>query len=177
MDTQDEEFCGFLDVKTTGRRYIIQKVRKKALMSSKVWKRLWCSAKRSKLESGVRVQLNAKHGYNKGTLIQSEETNSILIPSNAIVLRIPSKTKPFAFCVSLVNQRVPLLTLSANSETETQRWMSNIRHLLKPRRHCCMEKSYDVSVIDNAHSKAAGLTGIVLVYANIYIYVARLDSI
>lgn len=157
---QDEEFCGFLDVKTTGSRYIIQKVRKKALMPSKVWKRLWCSVKKLGAGFGVRVQFNSKLGYSRSALNhQGEKDNSVVIPPSAVVYRIRSKTKQFAFGVSSAKGRKPLLSLSANSEIETQRWMSNIRHLLKPRRHCCAEKSHNISIVDNAHSKAAGLIG------------------
>lgn len=156
MDTLDTEICGFLYVKSMGNRYIAQKVRKKPLMMSKVWKRLWCSVK--KLESGLGVQIQFDTKFSDFAK-QSEKGNCIVIPSNAILHRIRSKTKQYAFAVSLARDKKLLLSLCANSETETQQWMANIRHLLKPRRHRCMEKSYSVSIVDNAHSKASGLTG------------------
>ncbi|XP_029175194.1 uncharacterized protein LOC114943689 [Nylanderia fulva] len=155
MDTCKMEICGFLYVKSMGNRYIAQRVRKKTLMMSKVWKRLWCSVK--KLKSGlVQIQFDTRFSdFAK----QSEKGNCIIIPSNAIIHRIRSKTKQYAFAVSLATDKKSLL-LSTNSETETQHWMANIRHLLKPRRHHCIEKSYSVSIVDNAHSKASGLTGL-----------------
>ncbi|XP_025152693.1 uncharacterized protein LOC105185810 isoform X2 [Harpegnathos saltator] len=129
MDTRNAEICGFLYVKLVGQRYIARKVRKKVLVSSKVWKRLWCCIK--KLGSG---------------------------PS-AIIYRIHSKTKQFAFGILQGKDRKLLLSLSTDSETETQRWMKNIRYLLNPKKDC-IKKSYNVSIVDNAHSKAAGLIGL-----------------
>ncbi|XP_032686548.1 uncharacterized protein LOC116851340 [Odontomachus brunneus] len=96
MDKFDTEVCGFLYVKSIGHRYIAQKIRKKPLVSTKVWKRLWCSIK----------------------------------------------------------------ILGSGLETETQHWMKNIRNLLNPKRDCCTKKSYNISMVDNAHSKAAGLLGL-----------------
>lgn len=109
---------------------------------------------------GLEVQFNQKLGCRSNALKQNEKDNSVTIPSSVIVHRICSRTKQFAFSISSAVDRKPLLSLSANSETETQRWMADIRHLLKPRRYCCMERSYTVSIVDNAHSKVAGLTGL-----------------
>ncbi|XP_018371368.1 PREDICTED: uncharacterized protein LOC108766526 [Trachymyrmex cornetzi] len=163
MSMQDMEICGFLYVKSTRKRYnvkISQRVRKRTLALSKVWKRLWCSIRKLGPSLGLQVQCDQKLSYHDNALKQNEKDNSVVIPPNAIVHRILSRTKQFAFSISSAVDRKPLLSLSANSETETQRWMTNIRHLLKPRRHCCIEKSYDISMVDNAHSKAAGLIGL-----------------
>lgn len=162
MNKHDSEICGFLDVKLTGNKNITQKVKRKTLTLSKIWKRFWCSVK--KLEPGLGVQLhfNIKLNYSSSALRQNGKTNSdncVLIPPNAVVYRIRSKTKRFAFGVSPGKDRRPLVSLSANSETEAQRWMTNIRCLLNPRKYCCREKCYGVSIVDNTHSKAAGLTG------------------
>lgn len=162
MNKHDSEICGFLDVKLVGNRYITQKVKKKSLTLSKVWKRFWCSIK--KLEPGLGVQLhfNTKLNYSSSALRQNRENNSgncVIIPSNAVIYRIHSKTKQFAFGVAPGKDRRPLVSLSANSETEAQRWMANIRCLLNPRKYCAREKCYNVSIVDNSHSKAAGLTG------------------
>lgn len=158
----DTEICGFLYVKSTGKRYnakIAQRVRKRALALSRVWKRLWCSMMKLGPGLGLQVQFDQKLSCHDA-LKQNEKDSSVVIPSNAIIHRILSRTKQFAFSISSAVDRKPLLSLSANSETETQRWMANIRYLLKPRRHCCIERSYDVSMVDNAHSKAAGLIGL-----------------
>ncbi|XP_018342488.1 PREDICTED: uncharacterized protein LOC108748701 [Trachymyrmex septentrionalis] len=163
MSMQDTEIYGFLYVKSTRKRYnarIAQRVRKRALALSKIWKRLWCSIRKLGPGLGLQVQFDQKLSYHDNALKQNEKDSSVVIPPNAIVHRILSRTKQFAFSISSAVDRKPLLSLSANSETETQRWMANIRHLLKPRRHCCIEKSYDVSIVDNAHSKAAGLIGL-----------------
>lgn len=161
MDTLDTEICGFLSVKLVGSRFIAQKVRKKTLTLSKVWKRLWCSIKKLEPGLGVQVQFDTKLICGgSASAKQGEKGSCIIIPPNAVVYRIRSKTKQYAFAVSSAKDRNPLLSLSANSETETQHWMANIRQLLKPRRHCCMEKFYSVSMVDNAHSKASGLTGL-----------------
>ncbi|XP_018403698.1 PREDICTED: uncharacterized protein LOC108780474 [Cyphomyrmex costatus] len=156
----DMEICGFLYIKSTGKRYVAQRVRKRALALSKVWKRLWCSVKMLGSGLGLQVQFDQKLSCHDNALKQNEKDSSVVIPPSAIVHRIRSRTKQFAFSISLAADRKPLLSLSANSETETQRWMANIRYLLKPRRHYCIERSYDVSMVDNAHSKAAGLIGL-----------------
>lgn len=156
MSTHDTEICGFLDVKSMGSKYVAQRVRKRSLALSKVWKRSWCSVRKLGPDLGVQVQFDQKLG---SALKQNEKDSSVTIPPSAIMYRIRSRTKQFAFGITLAVDRKPLLSLSANSETETQRWMANIRQLLKPRRHCCVERSYDVSIVDNAHSKAASLTG------------------
>lgn len=162
MSTCDTEICGFLDVKSTGRRYVAQRVRKKGLSLSRVWKRSWCSMRQLGPGLGLQVQFDQKLGcgHDNNASKQNEKHGSVVIPPGAVVHRISSRTKQFAFSVSPAVDRKPLLSLSANSETETQRWMANIRHLLKPRRHSCVERSYDVSIVDNEHSKAADLTGL-----------------
>lgn len=163
MDTPDAEICGFLDVKSMGNnRYIAQKVRRRTLALSRVWKRLWCYVKKLGPGLGVQVQFDTRLGRGGGASAKQDEKGSCVveIPSNAIVHRIRSKTKRYAFAVSSARDRKPLLSLSANSETETQHWMANIRQLLKPRGHRCAERSYSVSMVDSVHSKASGLTGL-----------------
>lgn len=160
MDTTGMEICGFLYVKSMENRFITQKVRKRILVLTKVWKRLWCSVKKLGPNRGLQVQFDARLSYSgSASTKQSENGNCIIIPPNAILYRIRSKTKQYAFAVSSAKDRKPLLSLSTNSETETQHWMANIRQLLKPRRHCRVEKSYGMSMVDNAHSKISGLTG------------------
>lgn len=159
MDTFDAETCGFLYVKSAGHKYVAQKVRKKALVSSKVWKRLWCSIKRLESGLGIQIQFDSKFGCSNSALKQREKYNFVIIPLTAIIYRIHSKTKQFAFGISQGKDRKLLLSLSGNSETETQRWMENIRYLLNSKRYYCTKKSYNISMVDNAHSKAAGLLG------------------
>ncbi|EZA52987.1 hypothetical protein DMN91_002387 [Ooceraea biroi] len=155
MSADDREICGFLDVKS-GKRYTAQRFKKKALLSSKIWKRLWCSV--TKFEPGLGVQVQFDSKFSCSALKQCENGNCVIIPPSAVIYRVRSKTKQFAFGIASTREKKPILSLSANSETETQRWMANIRHLLKPRRYS-MGKLY-VSIVDNAHSKAAGLIGL-----------------
>ncbi|XP_077276211.1 uncharacterized protein LOC143905010 isoform X1 [Temnothorax americanus] len=162
MSTRDTEICGFLDVKSKGSKCVTQKVRKRALPLSKVWKRSWCSVRKlgEGPDLGLLVQFDQQLSCRGSALKQNEKDSSVTLPSDAVVHRIRSRTKQFAFSISSAVDRKPLLSLSANSETETQRWMTDIRHLLKPRRHRCTERSYNISIVDNPHSKAAGLTGL-----------------
>ncbi|KAK2576933.1 hypothetical protein KPH14_005551 [Odynerus spinipes] len=135
-----------------------QKVRKRSLASWKVWKRHWCSVK--KLGPGLGIEIRLDCGISSGGVSQNEKDNSIIVPYDAIIYRTQSKSKQFAFGIFLNKERKPMLYLSGNSETETQRWMSNIRQLLKPRKHRFMDGSYNISIVDNAHSRLAGLTGL-----------------
>lgn len=158
MDTHNCEICGFLDVKSMRNKYFKQKMRKKSL-KSKLWKRLWCSVNKLGPGLGVQIQFKSRLCYSNNIFKQNEKSDTVTIPPSAIIYRLCSKTRQFAFGISTEKGTKPLLSLSANSETEAQRWMTNIRYLLQPRRDYCIEKSYNVSIIDNAHSKAAGLTG------------------
>lgn len=152
----DAELCGFLDAKLPGNKCMTQRVRKRSLAPWKSWKRHWCSMR--KLGPGLGLEVQLDHGIGNGEL--RPKNNSIKIPSEAIVCRTDSRTKQFAFAIfPSAKERKPLLYLSGNSENETQQWMSNIRQLLKPRRHYFMERHYYVSMVDNAHSKACGLNG------------------
>lgn len=155
---EDTEICGgFLDAKLSGTRHVTQKVRKRSLAPWKVWKRHWCTVK--KLGPGLGIEIQLDYGISSGGISQNEKDNSIVVPYDAIVYRTQSKSKQFAFGIFLNKERKPLLYLSGNSETETQRWMSNIRQLLKPRKHRLMDGFYNISIVDNTHSRLAGLTG------------------
>ncbi|KAL0110943.1 hypothetical protein PUN28_012776 [Cardiocondyla obscurior] len=143
MSLRDLEVCGFI-------------WRKKTMTLSNVWKRSWCSIRKLNEGRGLEIQFYQKRS---NALKQNEKDSSVIIPPNAIVHRICSSTKQFAFSILSKVDRKPLLSLSANSETVTQRWIADIRQLLNPRKYYT-EKSYYVSMVDNAHSKTAGLTGL-----------------
>lgn len=123
---------------------------------------------------GVQVQFDSKLSYSSNALKQREKDNFVIIPPNAIIYRIHSKTKEFAFGISHGKDRKLLLSLSANSETEAQRWMENIRYLLNSKRNCCTKKSYNISMVDNVYSKAAGLIGQYHIYI-IFKYYAKIS--
>ncbi|XP_076241590.1 uncharacterized protein LOC143183768 [Calliopsis andreniformis] len=159
MTEENTEICGFLDIKYLGGKYKVQKVKKRALAPRKVWKRHWCSIKKLSPDLGIKVQLD--YGISStSTVSPNDQDNSIIVPLDAIVCRTQSRSKQFAFGIFRTKERKPLLYLAGNSEIESQRWITNIRQLLKPRRHQCESGSYNVSLIDNAHSKASGLTGL-----------------
>ena len=159
MTEENTEICGFLDVKYLGGKHKVQKVKKRTLASWKVWKRHWCSIKKLGPGLGVKVQLD--YGISSsGTASPNDHDNSVIVPSDAVICRTQSRSKQFAFGIFPTKERKPLLYLAGNSEIESQRWMANIRQLLRPRRHQSVSGSYSVSLIDNAHSRASGLTGL-----------------
>ncbi|XP_012255367.1 uncharacterized protein LOC105685651 isoform X2 [Athalia rosae] len=155
----DAEICGFLDAKLPGNRGMTQRVKKRSLAPWKVWRRHWCSIR--KLGSGLGIEVRLDCGISSGgATVPKDRDNAIKIPADAIICRTESRSKQFAFGIFPAKERKPLLYLSGNSETETQRWMANLRQVLKPRRHRFMEGMFHVSMVDNAHSRAAGLTGL-----------------
>ncbi|XP_034191738.2 uncharacterized protein LOC117609464 [Osmia lignaria lignaria] len=159
MAEENIEICGFLDVKFFGNKSKVHKVKKRTLGPWKVWKRHWCSVKKLGPGLGVKVQLD--YVISSGSSISPNDNgNSITIPLDAIIHRTQSRSKQFAFGIFPTKDRKPLLYLAGNSETESQRWMANIRQLLKPRKYKFTLESYSISMVDNGHSKASGLTGL-----------------
>ncbi|XP_011304224.1 uncharacterized protein [Fopius arisanus] len=151
----DSELCGFLDAKLPGGRYISQRVRKRPLAPWKAWRRHWCSVR--KLGPGLGVEVHLDRGLSEGA---NDRNNSIKVPSDSLICRTESRTKQFAFGIFPGKERKPLLYLCGTSESETQRWMANLRQLLRPRRHRFMEGTFNISMVDNTHSRAAGLSGL-----------------
>ncbi|XP_043269565.1 uncharacterized protein [Venturia canescens] len=156
----DVELCGFLDAKLPGGRGMSQRVKKRSLAPWKVWRRHWCSVRKLGPGLGVEIQLDCGISTNGGSVVHNDGKNSIKVPFDSILCRTESRTKQFAFGIFPPKERKPLLYLCSTSETETQRWMANLRHLLKPRKHRFMEGTFNMSMVDNTHSRAAGLTGL-----------------
>lgn len=154
----EAEISGFLDVKFCGSKSKVHRVKKRTLGPWKTWKRHWCSFE--KLSSGD-VRMNLDYCIsNDNSSSSNDKENFIAIPLDAVVCRARSRSKQFAFGIFPVKERKPLLYLAGNSEMESQRWMADIRQLLKPRKLEFAPGSYKVSIVDNRHSKASGLTGI-----------------
>ncbi|KAJ8681559.1 hypothetical protein QAD02_017351 [Eretmocerus hayati] len=170
MGSDDTEVCGFMDAKLAGHR-----VKKRSLGAPwKVWRRHWCSVR--KLGPGLGLEVLLDHGVGGGlnpassssaTLghnqLANDKDRRIRIPADAIVCRTESRTKQFAFGIFPPRQRKPLLYLAASSESDSQRWMACIRQMLRPRRHRLVDGAagiHSVSMVDNAHSRSAGLTGL-----------------
>jgi len=133
MSTHDTEICGFLDVKLTRRRYVVQRVRKRAITLSKMWKRSWCSVRNLGFGLGLQVQFDQKLSCYGDTLKQNEKDNSVMISPSVIVHRIHSRTNNLrlvycwqwtgSLCYHCPSTR--RLRYSVGS--------ANIRHLLKPK--------------------------------------------
>ncbi|VVC31816.1 Hypothetical protein CINCED_3A019078 [Cinara cedri] len=96
-------------------------------------------------------------GHNEGNV-----TSCLAVPNNAIIYRIKSRTKAYAFGIFYAGEKEqqPCIFLAGKSETESQNWMRSMRDILKPPVHPKTKNEYTVSIIDNEHSKTAGLTGL-----------------
>ncbi|XP_014217275.1 uncharacterized protein LOC106645838 isoform X2 [Copidosoma floridanum] len=150
------EICGFTDAKIP----LGMRSKKRSLASWKVWRRHWCQIRKLGANFGLEILLDHGVGSRLSTDSNASSSGSIRIPADAIVCRTESRSKPYAFGIFPAKERKPLIYLAASSESETQRWMANIRQLLRPRRHRFMEGTFNVSMVDNAHSRSAGLTGL-----------------
>lgn len=159
MAGRDVELCGFLDAKLAGGRCMSQRVKKRSLAPWKAWRRHWCSVRKLGPGLGVEIQLDCGISNGGGSIFSNEHKNFIKVPSDAILCRTESRTKQFAFGIFPPKERKPLLYLCSSSESDTQKWMADLRHLLKPRKHRFLEGTFNVSMVDNTHSRAAGLTG------------------
>lgn len=159
MAEENNEISGFLDVKFFCGKSRVHKVKKRTLGPWKVWKRHWCSFENLGSGVGIKVHLDFCLGNSNAQLVQ-ERDNSIIIPLDAIICRTQSRSKQFAFGIFPSKERKPLLYLAGNSEIDTQRWMANIRQLLRPRNLKAALGFHSISIVDNAHSKASGLTGL-----------------
>ncbi|XP_078034746.1 uncharacterized protein LOC144468854 [Augochlora pura] len=159
MIEENAEICGFLDVKYFNGKCKVHKVRKRTLAPWKVWRRRWCSIKKLGPGLGVKIQLDYNISQGIDTL-SNDKDNSLTTPSDIIICRTQSRSKQFAFGIFPTKERKPLIYFAGTSETESQRWMANIRQLLRPRKNQCLPGSHTISMTDNAHSKAAGLIGL-----------------
>lgn len=160
MAGDDTALCGFMDAKLPGTGPL----KKRSLSAPwRVWRRHWCAVR--KLGPGLGVELLLDHGVGSagsqtaGGNPTTDKDNCIRIPADAVVCRTESRSKQFAFGIFPAKERKPIVYLAACSESESQRWMASLRQLLRPRRHRFMEGTYSVSMVDNAHSRSAGLTG------------------
>ncbi|KAG8040405.1 hypothetical protein G9C98_001219 [Cotesia typhae] len=145
------ELCGFMDAKLPGNL-----MRKRSFVSWKTWRRHWCTVR--KLGPGLGAEVQLERGLTIDGL--NAYRNTIKIPSDSIICRTESRTKSYAFGIFPAKERKPFLYLSGMSESETQRWMANIRELLKPRRCRFLDGTFNISMVDNTHSRSAGLTGL-----------------
>lgn len=143
---ENEVYTGYLDVKVS------DKVRRR-FTPWKAWHKQWCEIKRlDKIENGAKLVLKTSP---EGAII-----NSVTLPRSSILYRIESRSKNFAFGIFGANQK-PVLFLSGNCESDTQRWMLLIRKMLSIASYIPIGGfNFFVSLIDNAHSRAAKLMGL-----------------
>nr|CAD7440854.1 unnamed protein product [Timema bartmani] len=137
------ELSGHLDVKLPGG------ARRRGFTPWKAWKKHWCLVR--KTSCGAEVQLGAVTG----------STKCVVLPLDATLCRTESRSRQYAFGVFPGGSkcRQPALYLSGSCENESQRWMCNIRFMLRPPR-AGNEEDFTVSLIDNAHSRLAKLAGL-----------------
>jgi hypothetical protein len=140
--------CGYLDVKISAKS-------RRGLTPWKAWQKQWCELKRlDSIENGVELKLKSS--------IDGSLLSCVLLPRSSTICRTESRTKQYAFGVFTMGRtQKPLLFLSGISESDTQSWVSSIRKMLCVATCLPVGKSnFHISIIDNAHSRAAGLVGL-----------------
>ncbi|CAH1968033.1 unnamed protein product [Acanthoscelides obtectus] len=144
---KNDRVTGYLDVKVSSRS-------RRGFRPWKAWKKQWCEICRlDSIENGVEIKLKTSE---EGNLI-----NRLVLPRSSTVCRTESRTKQYAFGVfSLTQNKKPILFLSGSSESDAQKWMFAIRRMLSIASYIPVGgSSFHVSLVDNAHSRAAGLLG------------------
>ncbi|XP_054277855.1 uncharacterized protein LOC128996503 isoform X2 [Macrosteles quadrilineatus] len=140
------EVCGHVDVKvpSKGRKFGVWKA----------WRQQWCIVRCGQDRT---IQMVLGHGHNS-------PTSCIVIPYNAVLCRSESRSRPYAFgvfCSSSVTRfRQPIVFLAARSETQSQNLMLKIRNLISKPKIPVEPGLFSVSLIDNTHSRTAGLAGL-----------------
>nr|CAH7736996.1 unnamed protein product [Callosobruchus chinensis] len=144
---KNDRVTGYLDVKVSSRS-------RRGFRPWKAWKKQWCEIRRlDSIENGVEIKLKTSE---EGNLL-----NCVVLSRSSTVCRTESRTKQYAFGVfSLTQNKKPILFLSGSSECDAQKWMFSIRRMLSIASYIPVgESSFHVSLVDNAHSRAAGLLG------------------
>ncbi|KAG5877671.1 hypothetical protein JTB14_013916 [Gonioctena quinquepunctata] len=144
----NEILSGYLDVKISSKS-------RRGFTPWKAWQKQWCEIKRlDSIENGVELKL--KSGKDGSVL------NCITLPRSSTICRTDSRTKRYSFGVfNLRRNKKPIIFLSGNSESDSQEWISSIRRILSIASYIPVGNSnFRVSLVDNEHSRAAGLVGI-----------------
>ncbi|XP_074042460.1 uncharacterized protein isoform X2 [Leptinotarsa decemlineata] len=143
-----ELLSGYLDVKISSKS-------RRGFTPWKAWQKQWCEIKRlDSIENGLELKL--KSGKEGSVL------NCITLPRSSTICRTDSRTKRYAFGVfNLGRNKKPLIFLSGNSESNSQQWMSSIRRILSIASYIPVgNANFRVSLVDNEHSRSAGLVGL-----------------
>lgn len=139
---------GYLDVKISART-------RRGFTPWKAWQKQWCEIKRVDcIENGVELKLKSALDGNVLSVVR--------LPRSSKICRTESRTKQYSFGVfTLGRNQKPLLFLSGNSEKDSQAWMSSIRKMLSIASYLPVgETNFHVSLVDNSHSRTAGLMGL-----------------
>lgn len=139
---------GYLDVKISAKV-------KRGFTPWKAWRKQWCEIKHiDNVDNGVEIRLKS-HSDNGSS-------NCFVISRNATLCRTESRTKTYSFGIFEADRHhKPLLFLSGASETDSQLWMLSIRRMLSLNSHLPIPGGgFYVSIVDNDHSRIAGLTGL-----------------
>ncbi|KAF2900289.1 hypothetical protein ILUMI_05899 [Ignelater luminosus] len=139
---------GYLDVKISAKS-------RRGFTPWKAWHKQWCEIRRlDNIENGAELKLKTSQD---GNVI-----SCVVLPRSSTVCRIQSRSKSYAFGVFTCGRsQKPLLFLSGSCESDTQRWMEIIRKTLSIALYIPVGNlSFHVSIVDNTHSRAAGLTGL-----------------
>ncbi|XP_030759477.1 uncharacterized protein LOC115884897 [Sitophilus oryzae] len=141
-------FSGYLEVKISSKS-------RRGFTPWRAWQKQWCEIRRlDDIEAGIELKL--KSSEEGGVL------SCLQVPRSATLCRTDSKTKQFAFGVfNLLKTKKPLIFLAGSNETDSQEWMICIRRMLSIASYIPVgENSFRVSLVDNAHSRNAGMLGL-----------------
>ncbi|XP_028142156.1 uncharacterized protein LOC114336048 isoform X1 [Diabrotica virgifera virgifera] len=144
---QVDYYNGYLDVKIPSKS-------KRGFTPWKTWKKQWCEINRlDSIENGIELKLRS---CKEGNIL-----NCFILPRSSTICRTESRTKQYAFGVfNLGRKQKPLIFLNGSSETQTQEWMLTLRRMLAVASYIPVDNSnFRVSLVDNHHSRAAGLLG------------------
>lgn len=139
---------GYLDVKISARS-------RRGFTPWKAWQKQWCEIKRlDSMENGLELKLKSS--------VDGSVLSNVILPRSSTLCRTESRTKQYAFGVfTLGRNQKPLLFLSGSSESNTQSWMASIRRMLCVASYLPVgESNFHVAIIDNTHSRKAGLLGL-----------------
>ncbi|KAJ8924220.1 hypothetical protein NQ315_007011 [Exocentrus adspersus] len=139
---------GYLDVKISSKS-------RRGFTPWKAWQKQWCEVKRlDDIENGVELKLRS---HKEGSVL-----NHVILPRCSTICRTESRTKQYSFGVfNLRNTKKPVIFMSGSSESDSQEWMSSIRRMLSIASYIPVgESNFRISLIDNNHSRVAGLIGL-----------------
>ncbi|XP_018578635.1 uncharacterized protein LOC108916816 [Anoplophora glabripennis] len=146
--SMNDIISGYLDVKISSKS-------RRGLTPWKAWQKQWCEIRRlDTIENGVELKLKSDK---EGSVL-----NCVILPRSSTICRTESRTKQYSFGVfNLGRTKKPIMFMSGSSESDSQEWMSSIRRMLSIASYIPVgDSNFRVSLIDNNHSRMAGLIGL-----------------